>query len=456
MPRLISSRVPVAVTLANRLCANVFKANGYRGVHGGKELKMDNLERLNEHSSRGRLSLQRLRLLVRTVLVAMALFCTVSFANAQDSLDAMLKPFLARYELPALAAAVVKDGSLIAVGAVGTRKAGAKVPVTVHDRFHLGSDTKAMTSLLAAMFVEAGKLRWDSTVAEVFPELVEKMDPGLGRVTIEQLLSHTSGIPSDNDVFGDLLERAMLQDGNLDELRYWLVQQWSTQPLESQPGTKFAYANMNYAIVGAIIERVSGQSWDELITERVFTPLGLQSAGLGPQSTLGRIDAPLGHVVISGRTKAFLAGPNGDNPLILGPAGIAHMSILDFARWAGWNAGGGKRAPKLVEAPTLKKLHTPVIAVPERKEASPGTPRSGRYALGWGELAVDWAPEPLIFHGGSNERNLAHIWLDPARDVAMVLVTNISGSKANEALYTLAPELYAKFAASRRGDGGGR
>jgi len=222
---------------------------------------------------------------VRTVLVAAALFCTISFANAQDSLDAMLTPFLARYELPALAAAVVKDGSVVAVGAVGTRKAGAEIPVTVHDRFHLGSDTKAMTSLLAAMFVETGKLRWDSTVAEVFPELVETMDPGLGRVTIEQLLSHTSGIPSDNDMFGALLERAMVQDGNLDELRYWLVQQWSTQPLESQPGTKFAYANMNYAIVGAILERVSGQTWDELITERVFGRLAWDPRPRSARST---------------------------------------------------------------------------------------------------------------------------------------------------------------------------
>src|SRR6266849_3624218 len=76
----------------------------------------------------------------------------------------------ARSELPALAAAVVKDGKIVAVGAVGTRKAGATAPVTVHDRFHLGSDTKAMTALLAAMFVEEGKLRWDTTVAAVFPE----------------------------------------------------------------------------------------------------------------------------------------------------------------------------------------------------------------------------------------------------------------------------------------------
>jgi CubicO group peptidase (beta-lactamase class C family) len=394
--------------------------------------------------------MSRNRLLVRIVLVAMVLCCAAGSVSAQASLNEMLAPFLTRYQLPAVAAAIVKQGKVVAVGAVGTRKAGAQIPVTVHDRFHLGSDTKAMTALLAAILVEAGQLRWDSTVAEVFPELVEKMDPGLQRVTLAQLLSHTSGIPSDNDAFGDLLEKSVLQDGNLDELRYWLVQQWSTQPLTSESGTTFAYANMNYIMVGAIIERVAGKTWEELITERLFTPLGLRSAGLGPQATLGKIDAPLGHVVIDGKMKAFLAGPNGDNPLIIGPAGNAHMSVLDFARWAAWNAGEGKRGPKLVQPEALKKLHTPVISMPERKDAAPGTPTRGKYALGWGELAVDWAPEPLIYHGGSNEKNLAHIWLDPRRDLAMVVVTNISGPQANEALFALAPELYARFATSQR------
>ena len=90
-------------------------------------------------------------------------------AGAQTSLNELLTPYLARYHLPALAAAVVQDGKVIASGAVGTRRAGTDIPVTIKDRFHLGSDTKAMTALLAAMLVEEGKLRWDSTVAEVFP-----------------------------------------------------------------------------------------------------------------------------------------------------------------------------------------------------------------------------------------------------------------------------------------------
>jgi CubicO group peptidase (beta-lactamase class C family) len=389
------------------------------------------------------------RTVVRVALIAAALACQVGSASARDSLDALLTPYLDKYDLPALAAAVVKDGKVVAVGAVGTRRAGEKIPVTVDDRFHLGSDTKAMTSLLAATYVEEGKLRWESTMADVFPELAAKMDSGLRRVTLVQFLSHTSGVPSDiiegNNVFTNLVEKSLTQDGNLDDLRYWLVKQRSTQPLVSEPGTTFAYANMNYVIAGAMIERVGGKTWDELITERIFTPLGLHTAGLGCQATLGRVDAPLGHAMVDGKLKAMLAGPNGDNPLIIGPSGQAHMSVLDFARWAGWNAGEGKRGPKLVRPETLRKLHTPVITIREIPREALGTPHRGRYALGWFELVMDWAPEPLVFHAGSNGMNVAHIWVDPKRDFAMVLVTNIGTTKATDALVALAPELYAKF-----------
>jgi len=187
------------------------------------------------------------------------MFVSSGTGNAQGSLDSMLKPYLLRYDLPAIAAALVKDGKIISAGAFGTRRIGENIPVTVNDRFHIGSDTKAMTALLAAMRVEEGKLRWNSTVTEVFPELAERMDPCLRSVTLEQLLSHTSGIPADNESIFNAYREAMFQDGNLDNLRYWLVQQWSKRPLEFDPGSTFAYSNMGYTIVGAIIERVSGR-----------------------------------------------------------------------------------------------------------------------------------------------------------------------------------------------------
>jgi len=393
--------------------------------------------------------MRALRLMFAAVVVS-TIFIISGTVKAQTSLDPMLDPYLARYDLPAIAAAVVMDGKVISAGAVGTRRVGTKIPVTINDPFHLGSDTKAMTALLAAMLVEEGKLRWGTTVSDVFPELAEKMDHRLRRVTLEQLLSHTGGIQTDNEEIVKVCSEAMTRDGNLDELRYWVVQQWSKRPLEFEPGTTFAYANMGYVIIGAMIERIGKKTWDEIMTERIFVPLKLGTAGLGPQSSLGRVDAPLGHLVVGGKAKAMLAGPNGDVPAVIGPAGIAHMSILDFAGWAGWNAGEGKRGPALLKPETMRKLHTPVISMPKRKDAAPGTPPGGKYALGWGQLAVDWAPRPLLFHGGSNTMNLAHIWVDTKRDFAMVIAANIGGQKADAAFFALARELYAKFAEERK------
>lgn len=367
------------------------------------------------------------------------------------SLDALLRPYLARHNLPALAAAVVLNGAIVASGAVGTRRVGTDTPVTLQDRFHIGSDTKAMTALVAAIFVEAGKLRWDSTVAEVFPELVDGMVPDLRGVTLEQLLSHTSGIPSDNAAFTNLILQSFGQEGNLDDLRYWLVKQWRAQPLESKPGTRFAYSNVGYTLAGAVLERTGKATWEELVVAQVFRPFAFETAGFGPQASLGRVDAPLGHLAESGaKLKAMLAGPNGDNPLILGPAGTVHLSILEFATWAGWNAGEGRRGPALVRPETLRKLHTKVIEMPPRPDAPPGTPSQGAYGLGWGIATLPYSPEPFVTHNGSNGMNLAVIMLQPARDFAMVLATNVGTPAADQGLKAVAEQFYRAFGPAQR------
>jgi CubicO group peptidase (beta-lactamase class C family) len=384
------------------------------------------------------------------VVVCGALAATDGYAQSRSdgaSLDAVLQPYLARYELPALAAAVVKNGEIIASGAVGTRRAGTISPVTIDDRFHIGSDTKAMTALLAGMLVDDGRIRWTSSVSEVFPELAATMVPDLGDVTLEQLLSHTSGIPSDTEAHEKLVQQSFTQEKrNLDELRYWVIERLVTQPLQTKPGTQFAYANMGYVLAGAMLERVTGRTWEELIVERVFGRLQLTTAGLGPQSTLGRVDAPLGHEPRQGGTaKPLLAGPGGDNPEVIGPAGTAHMSVVDFARWAGWNAGRGSRGPALVQPDTLRKLHAPVIEMPVKPDAPPGTPSLGRYGFGWVTIRLPFSQAPFLFHGGSNQMNLADIFVQPEHEFAMVTMTNIGGRIADDALKALAVELYKSF-----------
>jgi CubicO group peptidase (beta-lactamase class C family) len=371
-------------------------------------------------------------------------------AEQGASLDALLSRYLGQYGLPAVGAAVVRDGHVVASGAVGTRRADFEIPVHRNDRFHIGSDTKAMTVLLAGIFVEAGTLRWNTRMEEVFPELLDNMDGDLRRVTLTQLMSHTSGLPGDTEEIVTLINRGMLQPGNLDAQRFWLVKQWAPKLLAAKPGEKWAYSNLGYVILGSILERVGGKTWEELIAARVFDPLQLRTAGFGPQSSLGRVDAPLGHSLIDGKPFAFLAGPNGDNPALLGPAGTVHLSVMDFAAWANWQVGEGRRGPALVSPETMRRMHAKVIDMPLQKDAATGTPGSVQatnagYALGWGVISLSYSPDPFLFHGGSNGMNYAMILLQPQHDFAMVLMTNIVTPTIDDAFKALGAELYAQF-----------
>ncbi len=382
--------------------------------------------------------------LVGTFLALLASAVVPAWGAEPQSLDQMLSPYLKEFGLPAVAAAVFQNGSIVASGAVGTRRAGVQIPVTINDRFHIGSDSKAFTSLLAGQFVQEGKLRWHSTPADVFPELKGEMNAEFAKITLEQLLSHSSGL-SDKSLM-DVITRSYQQDGNMDVVRYWIVKDTAPKPLDHARGSKFDYSNLGYVIAGAMVERVGKESWEELVEARIFKPLHLKTAGFGPQSSLGKVDAPLGHTLVNGKATAMLAGPNGDNPVIIGPAGTIHMSVMDFATWVAWHAGEGKRGPALVSAETLKKMHTPFVSTGSREGAAPGTPKTGGYGLGWGSFQETWAAAPSVTHTGSNNMNLATAMFWPGTDFGFVMMTNVGGQAADEGLKKLAAELYKEYA----------
>ena len=193
------------------------------------------------------ISLKSLR---RFIMIAILASSTVHAAEPQ-SLDRTLEPYLEEFGLPALTAAVFKEGVVVASGVAGTRRVGQDIPARIDDRFHLGSDSKAFTSLLAGQFVEAGKLRWDLTLAEVFPELKDKMNPEFAKITVEELLSHSSGL-ADRPELLDLINRSYQQEGNMDEVRYWMVKETAPKPLDHARGSKFDYSNLGYTIAGAV------------------------------------------------------------------------------------------------------------------------------------------------------------------------------------------------------------
>lgn len=367
-------------------------------------------------------------------------FPVMAATDVSDALEAIR----AKHNLPALVAAVAKDGEIVASGAAGTRVLGVDIPVTVEDRIHLGSDTKAMTATIAGTLVDEGLLRWDSTIGEVLGETVKDMSPELAAVTLEQLLSHSSGIPTDTDEMIKLYFNADAFQDNADTLRIKAIDAWKHNVPKVPEGSPFQYANFGYLIAGAMIEKAAGKPWELLINERIFEPLGLDSAGLGPQATDGLYDAPVGHRINDDGTITPMPwGEVAGVPSVVGPAGSAHMSVLDFARWGDWNARHGA-SPQIVKPETLAEIQRPHVKTPPLPNPPPGTPGEGEYAFGWGVVTFDWTGHPVLTHNGSNGLNLARILVDPETGLTVATGTNVAGKEGDAALLEVLELLYGE------------
>jgi CubicO group peptidase (beta-lactamase class C family) len=353
------------------------------------------------------------------------LACFVA-AHAQDSplLAEALESIRTKHHLPALAAAAVREEKVIALEAVGFRKASERVPVTAEDQWHIGSCTKSMTATLAAMLVEDGKIAWTTTIDAAFPELADAMDPAWRRVTLEHLLAHRGGLPTEPP--DNLWRNAWRATGTLTEQRLEFVRGLLLRRPISAPGEGFTYSNQGYAIAGAMLERTTGRPWETLMQERLFTPLGMKSAGFGAPGNAQKLDQPWGHRD-AGLPMPVPPGKDADNPAAIGPAGTVHCSIGDFARYAGWHARSIRTTARILGPASFAKLHTP--------------PAGGDYALGWVVLPREWAGGTALMHHGSNTRWFAVMWLAPAKDLAFVAATNVGGKNAEKACDAAVTEL---------------
>jgi CubicO group peptidase (beta-lactamase class C family) len=112
-----------------------------------------------------------------------------------ENLNNLLESIRVQHGVPALAAAFVRSADLIALGAVGTREINGAERVQLNDRFHIGSCTKSMTATLIALLIEQGRLSWETTIAEIFPDLLGKIRPEYHKLTPLHFLSHRAGLP---------------------------------------------------------------------------------------------------------------------------------------------------------------------------------------------------------------------------------------------------------------------
>jgi len=235
--------------------------------------------------------------------------------------------------------------------------------------------------------------------------------------------THRGGSPGDltkDDLWGKLWQHK----GKPTSARRLLLQGVTSKPPEAPPGEKYIYSNAGSSIASPMAEKVTGKSWEDLTREKIFLPLGMTTAGFGAPGTRAKNDQPRGHKRDGSPVEP---GPAADNPVAIGPAGIVHCSIGDWAKFAAANLPSAKA--KLVKPHTLAKLHTPVH------------PGSGEppYAMGW--IVADnqpWAGGPALTHAGRNTMWMAVAWIAPKRDFAVLVACNQANDRAcNDAVFGL-------------------
>jgi CubicO group peptidase (beta-lactamase class C family) len=306
--------------------------------------------------------------------------------------EEMLKA-LDQGKIPAMACVTFDETNTLNFAIVGTTRADRKTKPANDAAWHIGSDGKAMTATLMARLVEKKLVNWDTTLAEIFPREAKDFHPDAATITITQLLSHTAGLPANPEGPDRLKSRLAV----------------TKIALKEKPGEGFLYSNWGYIIAGAVIEKLTGTTWEKAIEKELFDPLGIKSFGFG---------APTGNRAIRGHVNGqpTPTGFAGDNPTLYGPAGGLHLSLADWVLFAQDHLKGHQGKGKLLTKESYQKLHTPV---------------ADNYALGWLTRTKD-GQTTFLGHDGSNTMWYARISLDLEKGTGVCIVTNTAGPETTK------------------------
>ena len=321
---------------------------------------------------------------------------TKSESKKSDSIQLVLTKVVNDGKAPGMIAAIISSEGVIAIGSAGERKAGSGIAFTTNDVVHLGSCGKAMTATMLATLVAEGKLSWDMKLIESIPELKNRIHTDYHKITLWQLLTHRAGLPknpSDEGAFSskEIKARrlAILEDN---------LKSPATFEIDS-----FHYSNFGYIIAACMAEQITGLSWEVLMKQRLFDPLGMSTAGFGNPNKNKSTDQPWGHNKYVWKwwpSEAYYDEA-------IGPAGRVYSSVADWAKFLSlWLTSENP----IVERKYLDKLIEPV--------------GDHFYAGGWGVAEQPWAKGITFNHAGSNEIWYASVLVTPKLDRAFVVATN--------------------------------
>ncbi|MGK5548738.1 serine hydrolase domain-containing protein [Streptomyces sp. URMC 127] len=339
----------------------------------------------------------------------------------QEQLSAFVAGTAKEFDVPGLAVGILMDGQEV-YASHGVTSLAHPLPVDEHTLFHLASVTKTFTATALMRLAAEGRVELDAPVRRYVPELKLADEAAAERITVLNLLNHTAG-----------LDWNLIEDGQGDGSLAAFVARMADLPVIAEPGARASYSQAGYNLLGRVIEKVTGLSFENAVTELVLEPAGLPDTVFDLDDVVLRRFATGHNRDENGALKAarpwkgFRPGTRGNNP-----GGGAVSSVADLLRWARFQLGDGGG---VLPAEALHRMREQTV------ELRSSTLGDG-FGICWFLREVDGVR--TIGHGGSGNGQFAELLIVPERNFAVVALSNAGpeGYPCNQSVLRWALEHY--------------
>jgi D-alanyl-D-alanine carboxypeptidase len=329
------------------------------------------------------------------------------------AIDTAAAAHLATGKSAGLAVAVIQRGKVVFSRGYGKANLEWNTPMTADSVFRIASNTKTFTAVSVLLLVQEGGLSLDDKLSRFYPAF-----PRAGEVTIRQLLTHTSGITSYDEIYRGKPELAVAR--SMTEMTDFIAR---LEPLyRFEPGTAYRYSNSGYYLLGGIVEKVSGVSLEQFMTERIFRKIGLRHTAMDeiedivPRRAAGYLRDPEKPGVFSNAPFIPHTTP--------GPAGGLRSTVDDLARWHAALFGGELLAPELLQQMTAPGRLADGRRSSEVVSGSTAAPVPAPYEYGFGIRISNFQGRREFWHSGAIEGFTSQIRTYPDDQVTIALLAN--------------------------------
>jgi CubicO group peptidase (beta-lactamase class C family) len=327
----------------------------------------------------------------------------------EQELDAVLQEIVARWGIPGLAVGIVQEDQIVYTREFGVQNLETQVPVAPDSVFCVASISKVFVATAVMQLAERGTMDLDAPIVQYLPYF-RLDDDRYAQITIRQILSHTSGMPDMDEVEYNQLVRHPEADEGAAE-RY--VRQLSSRKMAAGPGERFLYSNIAYNVLGDMIAKVSGLSFEAYVKEQVLLPAGM------PHSTFLPSEVPPDRLAMPHlRTPEMGVSPFYPYHRADSPASNLHTTVPDMCHWGMTNLNRGSyQGQRLLSPATYEMMWTPVV--------DRGNPRPNFYEdMGLGWVLGHYGGTRTVSHGGGGFGWTDFFFLLPEKRGAAVILCN--------------------------------